>query len=90
MANKRQTDSFNKIQREINRINISLKNRNFKLCLESKQISVHWYEYIIYSVQNDNTGGIVRKEIFSGKSEAVLGYVKGFLDATFLYASNVS
>lgn len=38
MANKKQTDSFNKIQREINRINISLTNRNFKLCLESKQV----------------------------------------------------
>ena len=56
----------------------------------NKYMVSDWYEYIIYSVQNDNTGGIVRKEIFSGKSEAVLGYVKGFLDATFLYASNVS
>lgn len=89
MANKKQTESFNKIQREINRINIGLTNRNFKLCLESKQVSAHWYEYIIYSVQNDSKGGIVRKEVFSGKAEAVLGYVKGFLDATFIYASNV-
>ena len=48
------------------------------------------YEYILYSVQNNPNGGIVENKIFSGKPEAVMGYLKGFNDAIYLFSNNNS
>lgn len=83
--NKKNTDSFNKIQRELNGINTRLIGINIKLGLKTKQTSLHWYEYMLYSIQNDASGNIVENLVFSGKPEAVLGYIKGFSDSMYLF-----
>lgn len=82
---KKQTDSANKIQRELNDLNTRLLGINLKLGLKTEQLSPHWYEYILYSVQNDTNGNIVENKVFSGKPEAVLGYIKGFSDSMYLF-----
>ncbi len=82
---KKQTNSFNKIQSEINNINTKLNGMNLKIGLKTEQTSLHWYEYILYSVQNSPNGKIVENKIFSGKPEAVIGYLKGFNDALYLF-----
>lgn len=82
---KKQTNSFNKLQSEINNINTKLSGMNLKLGLKTEQTSLHWYEYILYSVQNNPNGTIVENKIFSGKPEAVMGYLKGFSDALYLF-----
>lgn len=81
----KQTNSFNKIQSEINNINIKLNGINLKIGLKTEQTSLHWYEYILYSVQNSPNGKIVENKIFSGKPEAVMGYLRGFNDAMCLF-----
>lgn len=86
MANKKQIDSFNKIQSIINTINLNIGNKNFKMQLVSRKASPHWYEYIVYSVQNVNEN-IVSNKLYSGRPEAVIGYLKGFIDA-MTYSNN--
>lgn len=86
MANKKQTDSFNKIQSIINTINLNIGNKNFKMQLVSRKTSRNWYEYIVYLVQNAN-GDIVSNKLYSGRPEAVIGYLKGFIDA-MTYSNN--
>ena len=83
--NKKQTDNANKIQHELNNINARLLGINLKLALKTEQKTHHWYEYIIYSLQNDANGNIVQNRVFSGKPEAVLGYIKGFSDSMYLF-----
>lgn len=80
MSNKKQTDNFNKIQSIINTINLNIGNKNFKMQLVSRKTSPHWYEYTIYSVQNINEN-IVSNKLYSDRPEAVIGYLKGFIDA---------
>lgn len=41
MANKKQIDSFNKIQSIINTINLNIGNKNFKMQLVSRKASPH-------------------------------------------------
>lgn len=86
MANKKQTDNFNRIQSIINTINLNIGNKNFKMQLVSRKTSPHWYEYTIYSVQNVNDN-IISNKLYSGRPEAVLGYLKGFIDA-MTYSNN--
>lgn len=85
MTTKRQTQNFNKIQRELNETNKKLNGVNFKLMLKTRQMSSHWYEYTIYSLQNNELGNIVEHKLFSGKPEAVLGYIAGFNTSMFLF-----
>ena len=85
MTTKRQTNNFNKIQSELNKINAKLTGINLKLALRTKQLSSHWYEYTIYSIQNNELGSIVEHKVFSGKPEAVLGYIAEFKDSLYLF-----
>lgn len=86
MSNKKQTDNFNKIQSIINTINLNIGNKNFKMQLVSRKTSRNWYEYIVYSVQNVNED-IISNKLYSGRPEAVIGYLKGFIDA-MAYSNN--
>lgn len=48
--NNKNTDSFNKIQKELNSINLRLNGVNFKIALKVEKKSLHWYEYILYTI----------------------------------------
>lgn len=77
MADKRNTKSFNEMKKEIDSINSTiLQGKNIKLILESKQLSMNWYEYTIEYAYNSERG-IITKKLFSGKAEAVKGFIEG-------------
>lgn len=78
--NNKQTVSANKIQDKINSINSILVGFNTKFILRTDKKSSHWYEYIIYTLRKDHKGDIVESKVFSGKPEAVLGYLQGIGD----------
>lgn len=78
--NNKQTVSANKIQDKINSINSIIAGFNTKFILRTNRKSSHWYEYTIYALRNDHKGDIVESKVFSGKPEAVLGYLQGIGD----------
>ena len=82
--NNKNTKSYNDMLFELNKINSQiLSNKNTKLTLTSQQLSTHWYMYTIEC--NYNTpNGIQTQQLFTGKPEAVRGFIKGLKTCAFL------
>lgn len=86
--NEKNTKSFNIMQSMINHLNKTLfAGKNYKLTLEAKRESMNWYRYYVVvntSVLVGNKNTYERRIAYSGRPEAVIGYLQGLQDSMSL------